>query len=202
MRQITAKGKTIDDAIQHGLQELQVPRDEINVEILEQPSNGFLGLFGVKEAQVRLTWSPDPLLEGEQFLNNVLTAMNLNIGVTRHDLTLEMSGDEVGIVIGRRGQTLDALQLLVNLVVNKSSEEYSNVILDAENFRERREVTLQQIADRTTKKVLQSGKEVELDPMSAHDRKVIHFALQDHPKIQTFSRGNEPHRRVVLAPRQ
>jgi spoIIIJ-associated protein len=120
--------------------------------------------------------------------------------VTKRDNTvLNISGSELGLLIGRRGQTLDALQYLVNIIANRHSDSFLRIILDAENFRERRRKTLEQLAMRLASKVIRSGKEMVLEPMSPQERKIIHSRLQDHPEVKTFSKGEEPNRRVVIA---
>lgn len=113
-------------------------------------------------------------------------------------MELHLYGADLGILIGRRGQTLDALQYLMNIVANRYSSTHMRIVLDAENFRERRKKTLEELADRLAERVIRTKKEVILEPMSPHERKVIHAQLQDHAKVRTFSRGEEPNRRVVI----
>jgi spoIIIJ-associated protein len=207
MKKIVASGKTIEDAVRAGLVQLQVTEDRVTTTVLEQPSKGFLGLFGVKEAKVELELIPDPLLEAEQFVREVAGTMGLQVDIgrrqTREGTLLAVSGSgDLGMLIGRRGQTLDALQYLVNIVANRYASSHLRIVLDAEDFRERRRKTLEDLSDRLAGRVIRTRKEVVLEPMAPHERKVIHSQLQHHPKVKTFSRGDEPNRRVVITLRQ
>ena len=214
MKKIVASGKTIEDAVRNGLTELQVSADRVEVTVLEQPSKGLFGLIGTRLAKVELTLIPepepeqsqpksDPIDEVERFVTDVAAAMGLDITVARSDsregLTLSLSGSgDLGMLIGRRGQTLDALQYLVNIVANRYSDSHLRIVLDAENFRARRRKTLQELSDRLAGHVIRTRKEVVLEPMSPHERKIIHSQLQNHAKVKTFSKGDEPNRRVVI----
>jgi spoIIIJ-associated protein len=204
MKKIVASGKTIDDAVRNGLTQWQVTEDRVEVVVLEQPSKGLFGLFGVKEAKVELTLIPDPLEEAEQFLHDVARTMGMSVSVdrkqTREGTLLSVSGGgDLGMLIGRRGGTLDALQYLVNIVANRYASSHLRIVLDAEDFRERRRKTLEELSDRLAGRVIRTRKEVVLEPMTSHERKVIHSQLQNHPKVRTFSKGDEPNRRVVIA---
>ncbi|SFT23456.1 RNA-binding cell elongation regulator Jag/EloR [Paenibacillus sp. BC26] len=219
MKKIVASGKTIEDAVQNGLTELQVSADRVNVTVLEKPSKGLFGLIGARAAKVELVLVPvveqvktpsvtaaaakDPLLETERFITEVARTMGLDITIARNDskdgLTLALSGSgDLGMLIGRRGQTLDALQYLVNIVANRYSNSHLRIVLDAEDFRERRRKTLEDLSDRLAGHVIRTRKEVVLEPMSPHERKIIHSQLQNHAKVKTFSKGDEPNRRVVI----
>jgi spoIIIJ-associated protein len=207
MKKIVASGKTVEDAVRNGLTQLQVTEDRVKQVVLEQPTKGFFGLFGAKEAKVELELIPDPMLEAEKFLREVAGTMGLQVNIdrkqTREGTHLAVSGSgDLGMLIGRRGQTLDALQYLVNIVANRYSDSHLRIVLDAEDFRERRRKTLADLSDRLAGRVIRTRKEVVLEPMSPHERKVIHSQLQNHPKVKTFSKGDEPNRRVVIALRQ
>ncbi|KRE39650.1 RNA-binding cell elongation regulator Jag/EloR [Paenibacillus sp. Soil522] len=207
MKKIVASGKTVEDAVRNGLTQLQVTEDRVKQIVLEQPTKGFFGLFGAKEAKVELELIPDPMLEAEKFLREVAGTMGLQVNIdrkqTREGTHLAVSGTgDLGMLIGRRGQTLDALQYLVNIVANRYSDSHLRIVLDAEDFRERRRKTLADLSDRLAGRVIRTRKEVVLEPMSPHERKVIHSQLQNHPKVKTFSKGDEPNRRVVIALRQ
>lgn len=204
MKKIVASGKTIDDAVRNGLTQWQVTEDRVEVVVLEQPSKGLFGLFGVKEAKVELTLIPDPLEEAEHFLHDVARTMGMSVRLerkqTREGTLLSVSGGgDLGMLIGRRGGTLDALQYLVNIVANRYASSHLRIVLDAEDFRERRRKTLEELSDRLAGRVIRTRKEVVLEPMTSHERKVIHSQLQNHPKVRTFSKGDEPNRRVVIA---
>lgn len=205
MKVITVQGKTVEEAIQTGLKQLGVTEDRVKVNVLEQSSKGLFGLIGSRDAKVELTLIPDPVEEALSLLREVTVAMDLDAEITtktEKDHTLvSLNGDDLGMVIGRRGQTLDSLQYLLNIVANRHSKEHVRIILDAENFRERRRKTLEDLANRLASRVVKSYKEIVLEPMSPQERKIIHSYLQDHPKVKTFSKGEDPNRRVVIAPK-
>lgn len=202
MKKIVVTGKTIEDAVQNGLQQWNVTEERVKRVVLERPSKGLFGLFGVKEAKVELELIPDPMEEVHAFLQDVFRTMNLQVRIdqkkTRDGIELHLHGSELGMLIGRRGQTLDAPQYLVNIVANRYSDHHMRILLDAEQFRERRKKTLAELADRLADRVIRTKKEVVLEPMSPQERKVIHSQLQNHAKVRTFSRGDEPNRRVVI----
>ncbi|MDR0267902.1 RNA-binding cell elongation regulator Jag/EloR [Paenibacillus sp.] len=231
MSKVVASGKTVEEAVRHGLAQLGVSKDRVSVNIVSQPSKGFLGLIGVKEAKVELTLLPeptpvqvetastlpldpvlpeaeetqsdiDPYEEAVQFIKDVGKSMGLDVTVdvqrAKDITTLHILGPDLGLIIGRRGQTLDALQYLANIVANRYSDSFIRIVLDAENFRERRKKTLEDLADRLASRVIRSRKEVVLEPMSSQERKVIHSRLQDHPQVKTYSKGEEPNRRIVI----
>lgn len=259
MNKIVATGKTIEDAVAQGLARWGVSQDRVSVQVLSQPSRGFLGLFGAKEAKVELTLLPDgaggessgkevpssgihtvpaeeahvatlasvitqepaatssvvdasvdalegkdPYQEAIAFLVETGHAMGLDISVEMEKgkdyTTLQISGAGLGLMIGRRGQTLDALQYLTNIVANRYSDSYLRIILDAENFRERRRKTLEDLADRLAGRVQKTRKEIVLEPMPAAERKIIHAKLQSNGAVKTYSKGEEPNRRVVITP--
>ena len=169
--------------------------------MIGQPSKGLFGLIGTKEAKVELELLPeiavveaevtaDPILETERFVTEVARTMGLDITIARQDskdgLILALSGSgDLGMLIGRRGQTLDALQYLVNIVANRYSDSHLRIILDAEDFRERRRKTLEDLSDRLAGHVIRTKKEVVLEPMSPQERKIIHAQLQNHTKVKT-----------------
>ena len=196
-------GKTVEDAIRIGLSQLNTTQDRVKVTVHEEPSKGFLGLIGAKQAKVELEKLPDVLEQVQMFLEDIFRSMDLVVSfeiVTDKEGTLiHLKGEDLGILIGRRGQTLDALQYLVNIVANRHSNSFIRVILDAENFRERRRKTLGDLALRLANRVTKTGKDVLLEPMSPQERKIIHSQLQDHPKVKTLSKGDEPNRRVVIS---
>ncbi len=202
MRKVTVTGKTVEEAIKSGLAQWNVPEDRVKVNVLEEPARGLFGLIGAREAKVELELIPDGLEEAERFLNDVLKTMGLDTTVEVRKLkdktVFDIKGSELGIVIGRRGQTLDALQYLVNVVANRYSDEHIRIVLDAENFRKRRRETLENLAVRLAKRVSRTGQEIVLEPMSPQDRKVIHSVLQNHAKVVTYSKGQDPNRRVVI----
>lgn len=202
MKKIVVTGKTIDIAVKSGLEQLRTTENRVKVHVLEQPVKGLFGFIGARDAKVELELLPDAMEEAVSFLQDVLRTMQLDVRIEqkadKDGFELHMYGAELGMLIGRRGQTLDALQYLVNIVANRYSDQHLRVVLDAEQFRERRKKTLQELADRLAERVVRTKKEVVLEPMPPQERKVIHARLQQHPKVRTFSRGDEPNRRVVI----
>jgi len=203
MKKVVVTGKTIEDAVKAGLAQWNVSEDRVKIHVLEQPSRGFFGLIGSKEAKVELELIPDALEEATLFLQEIFKTMHISITIDqqkdKEGALFNMSGSELGILIGKRGQTLDALQYLVNIVANRYSDSHIRILLDAENFRERRKKTLEELALRLAGRVIKTKKEVILEPMNAQERKIIHSELQNHPSVKTYSKGDEPNRRVVIA---
>ncbi|MCR4420267.1 MAG: RNA-binding cell elongation regulator Jag/EloR [Clostridia bacterium] len=205
MRTVEAAGKTVEEAIEFGLQELGAPREEVEVEVLEAGSKGFLGL-GARLARVRLTWRQDFGRLALEFLQEVFRVLGVavRVEVSERDgcLYVACRGKGLGVLIGRRGETLDALQYLVNLVVRKRAGRQVRIVLDVENYRRRREDTLVRLARRLSEKVKRTGNRVVLEPMTPHERRIIHMALQGDSQVYTFSEGEEPFRKVVIALRR
>ncbi len=203
MDAIQKTGKTVDEAVEEALRELNITKDEAEIEVIEEGSRGFLGMFGAKEAVVKVKKKFDPERIAKTFLKEMFISMGLivNIDTTLKEKQLEIkiSGDDMGIIIGKRGQTLDAIQYLVNLVVNKGTAPYISVTLDTENYRERRKETLESLAFNLAKKVKHTGKNVVLEPMNPYERRIIHSALQNDRYVTTYSEGDEPYRNVVIA---
>jgi spoIIIJ-associated protein len=197
-------GKTIEEAIEMALAELEVSRDRIDYEVLEVPSKGLFGFIGSKQARVKVTVRPiDPVEEAGQFLEKTFKAMKLDVAMekmTHEDhVVINLRGDDLGVLIGKHGQTLDALQYLTNLAANRDAEDRSRIILDVEDYRKRRAETLSRLAMRLADKVKRRGERVVLEPMSPQERKIIHMALQNDHRIVTYSEGDEPYRKVVIA---
>jgi len=203
MRTIEMTGKTVEDAIKNALTELKVTEDKIDVEILEEGSKGIFKLLGAKPARIKVTVKRDHVYEAKTFLRDVLNSMNvkaeIKIKEEKDSINITLIGPDMGIIIGYRGETLDSLQYLVSLIVNKGHEgEYKRVILDTENYRFKREETLKRLASKMASRVKMSGKQIKLEPMNPYERRIIHSALQDNPYVVTFSEGDEPYRRVVV----
>jgi len=205
MRTVEAVGKTVEEAIAAGLRDLDAPREEVVVDVLEAGSKGFLGI-GVKQAKVKLTWEQDTGKVAVGFLEEIFQALGakVNTEVSERDgyIYVGCRGRGLGILIGRRGETLDALQYLVNLVVRRRAGKQPRIILDVEDYRQRREETLVRLAKRLSEKVRKTGGRVVLEPMSPHERRVIHTALQGDANVCTFSEGEDPYRKVVIALRR
>ena len=268
-RTVVKSGKSIDDAINAALEELGVGRDDVETEIMQEPSKGFLGL-GAKDALVKVTakapevtetsenadkpkqrdsqrnrsrkrngqkrtqrdreeaaaaavengivkpYVPttfatpskedDPVTAAKTFLTSTFAAMQIDVtaevSLDGDMMTVNLSGDNMGIVIGKRGDTLDSLQYLTSLVVNRrNKDEYIKVTIDTENYREKRADALVALSNRLADKVTRSGKKFTLEPMNPYERRIIHANLQDNENVTTFSVGSEPYRKVVIAPK-
>lgn len=203
MKIIEMTGKTTEDAIQNALQELKVTKDKVEVEILEEGSKGFLNIIGVKPAKIRVTVKRDYISDARNFLRDILNSMKIKAEIRikeeNNEIKINLAGPNMGILIGYRGETLDSLQYLVSLVVNKDHEaEYKRVILDTENYRYNRQETLRKLASKMAYKVRVGGKTLKLEPMNPYERRVIHSTLQNDPYVRTYSEGEEPFRRVVI----
>ncbi|WP_058486396.1 RNA-binding cell elongation regulator Jag/EloR [Defluviitalea phaphyphila] len=199
-------GKTVDDAITEGLIELGLTRDKVEIEILDKGSKGFLGLVGSKMARVRLKRKITPVEIAINFLENIFDKMMLKVEIEvkkmdeDNQYMFNLKGEDMGILIGKRGQTLNSLQYLVNLVANKRNENFVRITLDTENYREKRKATLENLARNLAKKVRLTRKSVVLEPMNPYERRIIHFALQNDKTVKTHSEGEEPYRKVVITP--
>ncbi|WP_032123305.1 RNA-binding cell elongation regulator Jag/EloR [Clostridium amazonitimonense] len=203
MEIIEITGKTVDEAIKNALRELNVTEDRIEVEVIEEGSKGLFKLIGAKPAKIRVKVKRDYVYEAKTFLREILDAMGVKaeIKIKEEDdvINISLVGPNMGIIIGYRGETLDSLQYLISLVVNKGNDsEYKRVILDTENYRFKREETLKRLADKTASRVRRSGRNFKLEPMNPYERRIIHSALQNNPYIYTYSEGDEPYRRVVV----
>jgi spoIIIJ-associated protein len=203
MKIIEVTGKNVEDAINNALMELKVTRDKVEVETLEEGSKGFLNIIGVKPAKVKVTLKRNNIDAAKTFLEEVLQSMDMSAEVKikeeNSEIRIDLVGPNMGLLIGYRGETLDSLQYLVSLVVNKNhNEEYKRVILDTENYRAKREETLKRLASKIAYKVRVSGRVLKLEPMNPYERRIIHSTLQNDSFVYTFSEGDEPYRRVVV----
>lgn len=206
MEMITVTAKTVDDAIVQAAVQFGVSSDKLQYEIIEKGSTGILGgLIGAKPAVIRAKKVETIDEKATDFLESVFDAMGLQVEIDvklneeEKELDVNLSGEEMGILIGKRGQTLDSLQYLVSLVVNKEAEDYLRVKLDTENYRERRKETLETLAKNIAYKVKRTRRSVALEPMNPYERRIIHSAIQNDKYVFTRSEGEEPFRHVVVA---
>ena len=206
MEYIEVSAKSVNEAITEACRKLGVTSDRLDYEVIEEGSNGFLGI-GSKPAIIKVAVKIEKLsLEdnAKKFLNDVFAAMNMTVVVEikydeeNKEMDVDLSGDDMGVLIGKRGQTLDSLQYLVSLVVNKESEDYIRVKVDTENYRERRKETLENLAKNVAYKVKRTRRPVSLEPMNPYERRIIHSALQNDKYVTTHSEGEEPFRKVVV----
>ena len=204
MDMIEVSAKTVSDAITEACQKLGVTSDKLDYQVVEEGSSGFLGI-GAKPAVITAAVKKRSVEEvARVFLNDVFQAMNMEVAIDikyneeEKSMDIELSGNEMGVLIGKRGQTLDSLQYLVSLVVNKESEEYIHVKVDTENYRQRRKETLENLAKNIAYKVKRTKRSISLEPMNPYERRIIHSALQNDKYVTTHSEGEEPFRRVVV----
>ncbi|GEL76326.1 RNA-binding cell elongation regulator Jag/EloR [Tenuibacillus multivorans] len=207
MREITASGQTVEEAKENALRQLGLMEDQVNVEVIDEGKKGILGVFGSKRAYVKVQEKVDLVKVGEQFLVNVTNEMGVNVEVQttegENEIVYELVGEKIGLLIGKRGQTLNALQYLTHLAVNKiDQDQYVTVVVDAENYRYRREETLSQLANKLAYKVMRNREAVKIEPMPSFERKIIHTALHDHSDVSTHSEGKDPNRYVVIKPKE
>lgn len=198
--------KTAEEALELALEELGVSKDQVDYEVVEETEKkGLFGLFGsAKQVRIKVTVRPaDPVEVAKEFLAKVFSNMSLDVLIEKFSsqegtVTLHLHGANLGILIGKYGQTLDALQYLTNLAANKNRENWIKIILDIENYRKKRTDTLTKLALRLADKVKRRNERVALEPMNSHERKIIHMALQDDKRITTYSEGEEPYRHIVI----
>lgn len=199
---IEKSAKTVDDAVALALEELGAAKEEVEIEVIEEGSKGFLGL-GSKDAVVKVTYSPNTEKRAKEFLERVFEITKEDVQVDTQIegdvLRVTLSGPDMGIVIGKRGETLDALQHLTSLAVNKGDKSFLKISLDAENYREKRNVALESLAQKLAAKAMRTGRNQTLEPMNAYERRIIHSALQDHETVTTYSVGQGVNRKVVIA---
>lgn len=203
MEYIEFSAKTVSDAVTEACQKFVVTSDKLDFVVVEEGSTGFLGI-GAKPAIIKARVKGDAADAAKDFLKEVFDAMNMVVVVDakydeeNRNLTINLSGDEMGVLIGKRGQTLDSLQYLVSLVVNKETEDYIRVKVDTEDYRKRRKETLENLAKNIAYKVKRTKRPVSLEPMNPYERRIIHSALQNDKYVTTHSEGEEPFRRVVV----
>lgn len=220
-RVVEKTGKNVNEAVTAALQELNVPESKVKVEILEEGSKGLFGIIGSKYAKVRVSYVEEVeqieedevydeaegelsvLEKGEAFINDILEKMGVEAQVTASQkdfgIAYDISSEDMAIIIGRRGETLDALQYITSLVVNKGQDDYRRVVLNVENYREKREESLQKLAKRLAEKVVRYRRDITLESMNPYERRIIHATLQNYRNIKTYSIGEEPSRKVVIA---
>lgn len=195
--------KTVSDAITEACKALGVTSDKLDYVVVEEGSAGFLGI-GAKNASINAKVKSSVSDVAKNFLNDVFAAMNMTVVINVEykedgkELNIDLSGDDMGVLIGKRGQTLDSLQYLVSLIVNKESTEYIRVKVDTENYRKRRQDTLENLAKNIAFKVKRTKRTVSLEPMNPYERRIIHSALQNDKFVTTHSEGEEPFRHVVV----
>lgn len=202
-REVVATGKTVEDAIKTACNMLNTDRDKVEVEILELPSKRLLGLLGASDAKVKVTYAETAEERAKNYLKEILDKMNVGsveIDTIEKDdgIVFDLKGDNLGVIIGHRGETLDAIQYLVSLVGNKGEESYKRITLDTGDYRKKREITLTALAKRIAQNAVRTRRSTMLEPMNPYERRIIHTAVQEVPGASSWSVGEDPNRRVVI----
>lgn len=204
LKSIEVSGKTEEEAIQNALGQLGLARDEVSVEIIERAKTGFLGIKSAP-ARIRVSYQCDESSAEhvERFLTGLFSRMDVKAKpeITEEDgvISVNLTGEDPGVLIGRRGETLDAIQHLTNYVINRGATDRVRVNVDTENYRDRRNEALERLAEKVAAKVVKYRRNMTLEPMNSYERHVIHTALQDYENVTTYSVGTEPNRRIVVA---
>lgn len=203
MEKIEVSAKTVEEAVTEALIRLGTTSDKIDYDVVEKGSSGILGI-GKKSAVIQAWKIGGPDVEVRNFLEEMFRAMKMDVDIEltedkeNHTMSIDLRGNDMGILIGKRGQTLDSIQYLVSLVANKQSEDYIRVKVDTENYRKRRKDTLENLAKNIAYKVKRTKHSVSLEPMNPYERRIIHSALQGDRYVTTHSEGDEPFRHVVV----
>lgn len=203
MREVTAKGRTVEKAVESALAQLKTTKNQVEIIVVDRGKKGFLG-FGARAAVVKVKQLNNPVEQAREYLLDVCKKMGITVDITvvqeGKNITFQISGQKIAILIGKRGQTLNSLQYLTQLVINRESDQYYQVQLNAEGYRERRKETLVQLAERIAQKATRTGKEISLEPMPSEERKIIHAALVSFKGVKTYSNGENNNRHIVIAP--
>ncbi|MEL7649535.1 MAG: RNA-binding cell elongation regulator Jag/EloR [Sedimentibacter sp.] len=205
MKNVTIERSTVEEAVAAALEELHAEKDEVEIEVIKEPSKGFFGLIGSKDAKVKVTVTNGPEERTRKFFDILLKKMDIaadyevdfSDNVLKVDI-VKIGEDDKGIIIGKRGKNLDEIQFLLNLIVNKGRENYVRVIFNVEDYRAKREETLKRLAVKMAEKCRYYKHKVRLEPMNPYERRIIHSTLQDEKDIITYSEGDEPYRKVVI----
>ena len=204
MKNVTIERSTVEEAIAAALEELKAENNEVEIEVIKEPSKGFFGL-GSKDAKVKVTITNGPEERASKFLDILLKKMNIEAdyevnysdNILKVDI-VKIGEDDKGIIIGKRGKNLDEIQFLLNLMVNKGRQNYVRVVFNVEDYRAKREETLKRLALKMAEKCRYYKHNVRLEPMNPYERRIIHSTLQDEKDIITYSEGDEPYRKVVI----
>ncbi len=199
-KMVEKSAKTVEEAVKEALVELNTTEENVNIEVVEEPIKGLLGI-GSKPALVRVTVKENKKDQVNEVLNSITKHLGLeiksDIKVEEEAIKVNIDGENLGLIIGHKGETLDALQLLTSVIVNKTGD-YKRIELDVQNYREKRHDTLVSLANKKANDVIKYGRNITLEPMTPYERRIIHTALQDNEKVTTISVGNEPFRKVVI----
>ncbi|KIL49200.1 RNA-binding cell elongation regulator Jag/EloR [Jeotgalibacillus soli] len=206
MTEITTTGATVEEAVAEALVQLNIQKERAEVTVIDPGKKGFLGLFGSRQAIVKVIKRKDAIEEVDQYLKNISLHMGLSLQTSVKKegkiVHFQLESDKIALLIGKRGQTLNALQYLAQLVANQHAEHYMTVMLNAEQYRERRQETLEQLAEKTAEQAVRTNRPVKLEPMPSYERKIIHNVLSYRRDIETQSEGTEPYRYLIIQPKK
>lgn len=200
---MTAQGSNVEEAIQNALATLETTRDKVEVEVLDEGKKGIFGI-GSRLAMVKVIEKEDGIQVAIDYLLDVATKMGavitIDVEEVGKDVKLQIKGESLGMLIGKHGQTLNALQYLTQLIANKTTSQYKNIIVNVGDYRERRHETLVLLANKMADKALKTKRAVHLEPMPSFERKIIHAILSENEQIETHSEGRDPYRYIVIKP--
>ncbi|MED3654255.1 RNA-binding cell elongation regulator Jag/EloR [Heyndrickxia sporothermodurans] len=204
MKEVTATGQSVEEAVEVALGKLNVTKERIEYQIIDEGKKRLFGIFGSRPAIVHVQLKPDPIEEAKIYLLEIVKQMGIDakieVKIEGNTAEFKLSGEKMALLIGKRGQTLNSLQLLTQLIANRYKNQFLTIVLDAEDYRKRRENSLIQLAERLAEKAIYTNKAVTLEAMPSFERKIIHSALARNKKIQTHSEGEEPNRYLVIKP--
>ncbi|MCT4612977.1 MAG: protein jag [Clostridia bacterium] len=199
---VEKSARNINDAITDALVELGLTRDEADIKIIEKGTKGFLGI-GSKIATVRVSKKVDMLKVTEEFVKEFFEKFGadvvINVIEKKGNIEVNVSGDDLGYLIGKQGKYMEAMQYFINLALNKQTEDYVRIFLNVEHYKEKREEILKSLASKAAFKAVKYKKTIKLDSMNSYERRIVHASLQENDKVVTSSEGEEPNRRVVIA---
>lgn len=202
LKSVETTGKTVEEAVLVAAAQLGVRKEKLDIEILEQPEKSLFGLIQKKEARIRASVKLDIVELAKKYLDDMFALMEVDASaeVTMEDgaLHAELVGNKVGVLIGKRGETLDSIRYLLSLYIGKYTEEKIKIVVDSEGYLAKREQSLQRLAVSVAHKVKKTRRKVILEPMNSYERRIIHSALQDDPYVKTVSEGEEPYRKVIV----
>ncbi|WP_099189736.1 RNA-binding cell elongation regulator Jag/EloR [Tepidibacter mesophilus] len=202
MRFLEVTGKSIEEALDKALGELNVTKEDVEIDVIEQPSRGFLGIIGNKLAKIKVTLKENPKELARKFVQDILDSMDIEseikITQNKNEIKIDLTGEDATSLIGKRGYTLDSLQFLTGLVVNKSSDTKMRVLIDIQNYREKREKSLIRYSRKLAKQCAKTRKTIKLESMNPYERRIVHSALQNDRYVNTYSEGIDPNRKVVI----
>ena len=206
MKEIETTGRTVDEAVDKALEKLGISKNNAQIEVLSEPNQGLFGFLGSKSARVMVTMRREPVEYLQLFLREMLTLMGMGeeveITEDEENYYANIDGPLSGVLIGRRGKTLNEIQYLINTIFRRQFQEtQKRIIVDVGNYRHRREQTLNRLALNAADKVAAIRREISLEPMSPQERRIIHLALKEHGGVYTYSDGEEPYRKIVIAPK-